>query len=794
MSTDRRRSATGIAPWIVLAALVAPQVVRSQQARVSVIPAPLTVETQTGEFTVSAGVPIALAGEMNEADRTEARWIANNLAGLLHRTAGLELSFSSQAHPGGAKPGITLKLLPGQSADATVQEKESYDLDVAHTGIVISAHNTAGLFYGTVTLWQLLTQTPGHRGPVTLSDVHIHDQPRLAWRGVMLDSARHFQSAEFVEQIIDWMSLHKLNTFHWHLADDQGWRIEIKKYPRLTQIGAWRVDAGHANQMDIDPRTKKPRLYGGFYTQQQIREIVAYAAKRNITIVPEIEMPGHAAAPIAAYPQLGSSPTPPKAPVSTYGIHTSLYNLDDSTFSFLEDVLTEVMALFPSQYIHVGGDEAIKDEWKANPAIQAKMHALGLTSEDQLQSYFIQRIEKFLNAHGRRLIGWDEILEGGLAPNAAVMSWRGIQGGVTAAKAGHDVVITPARPLYLNYRQSDLPDEPSGRAPINSLKDFYTFEPVLPDQLTPEQRTHIIGVQGSLWTEYVRTPPRVEHMLFPRLAALGESGWTSPQQRNFQDFLARLVPEFARYQTLGIHPANSVFEVRAAKQLDAAGNKVQVALSNQESFGEIRFTTDGTPVNAHSPVYQAPVTLPLPSVLHAGTFYDGRLATPAIAETLNPLTMRRRNSLELQLCSDNPAIQIEDDGPLHGERTTFLVNYMNPCWIYKAADLTGITNIAVGVGQLPFNFALGAGQKPMLRQPATRDGELQVYEKTCTGNPIATIPLAPATHSDGVTRLAAALPAMTGTHDLCFTFTRPTADPLWAIDWVQLVPQGIQTK
>jgi len=730
---------------------------------------------------------VAFAGEINASDRAEANWIASNLTLLLRRTAGLEMSLSQ--HPAGTKPGITLELLSEPSADLTVQAKESYDLDVAPRGIVISARNTAGLFYGTITLWQLLTQTPDHRGPVILNDVHIHDEPRLAWRGVMLDSARHFQSPQFVEQILDWMALHKLNTFHWHLADDQGWRIEIRKYPRLTQVGAWRVEAGHANQMDIDPATRKPRLYGGFYTQQQIRKIVAYAGKRNITIVPEIEMPGHASAPIAAYPQLGSSATPPTAPRSTYGIHSDLYNLDDATFSFLEDVLTEVMALFPSQYIHVGGDEAIKDQWKANPAIQAKMHELGLANEDQLQSYFIQRIEKFLNAHQRRLIGWDEILEGGLAQNAAVMSWHGVAGGVTAAKAGHDVVITPARPLYLNYRQSDLADETSGRAPINSLKDFYNFEPVLPDQLTPAERTHIIGVQGSLWTEYVRTPPLIERMLFPRLAALGELGWSSPQQRNFPDFLARLVPEFARYKTLGIHPANSVFEVRVAKQLDAAASKVEVSLSNQEAFGEIRFTTDGTPVTSKSPAYQGPVTLPLLSVLHAGTFYNGRLATPAIEETLNALTVRRRNSLQLQLCSDNPAIQIEDDAPLNGARAVFLINYMTPCWIYKGADLTGITSLEAGVGQLPFNFALGNNQKPTLLKPSTPYGELEVFETACTGKPIAVLPLEPATHSDAVTKLAAALPVMTGAHDLCLTFTRPTPDPMWAIDWVQLVPK-----
>lgn len=767
-------------------ALFTPQLIWAQQAQVSVIPQPLSVETGTGDLMVRSGMTIALAESMKDQDQAEARWIADYLRSLLQRTAGLDISLAPQKNHLAPQPGITLQLLPEQSSNPSVQAKESYDLDVSQKGIVISAQNTAGLFYGAVTLWQLLTQTPDHRGPVLLHAVHIHDAPRFAWRGFMLDSARHFQSPQFVEQVIDWMALHKLNTLHWHLTDDQGWRIEIKQYPRLTQIGAWRVEAGHANQVNIDPATGKPRLYGGYYTQQQIREIVAYAARRNVTIVPEIEMPGHASASIAAYPQLGSTNTPPLTPMSTYGVHLNLYNVDDSTFTFLENVLTEVMELFPSEYIHVGGDEAVKDQWKSNPAIQARMHQLGITNEDALQSYFTQRIGTFLNAHHRRLIGWDEILEGGIAPNATVMSWRGVQGGITAAKAGHDAVLSPDRPLYLNYRQSDAPDEPAGRAPLNTLKDIYTFQPTPAGEFTPQESAHIIGVQANLWTEYVRSDPQIEHMIFPRFAALAEVGWSSPERMNWPDFLARLVPQLARDQALGIHPAYSVFEVRVAKRLDAAHNKVQLSLSNQEEFGKIRFTTNGAPVNAESPVYKKPITLPLPSVLHAATFYNGAAVAPAVDEDLNSLTVRRRTSPELQLCSPSPALQIEDDAPLHGKHAVFLINYMNPCWIYKDAELRGITGIQVAVGQLPFNFAMGDHPMPAFRKSTTPYGELEVFESSCTGKPIASLSLEPAARNDAVTRLAADLPAMTGSHDLCFTFARPTLDPVWAIDWVQL--------
>ena len=769
--------------------LINPNSAWGQQTRVSVIPEPLSVEAKIGDLTVRSGMMIAVEGAVKEPDRAEAGWIATYLSDLLQRTAGLHIPVLSERDHPASTPRITLALLPGESSALSVQERESYDLDVSHEGIMIRARTTAGLFYGAVTVWQLVTQTPEHRGPVTLAAVHIYDKPRFAWRGVMLDSARHFQSEQFVEQVIDWMALHKLNTLHWHLTDDQGWRIEIKKYPRLTQIGAWRVDAGHANETDIDPATGKPRLYGGYYTQQQIRDVVAYASQRNVTIVPEIEMPGHATAPIAAYPQYGSTASPPTAPASEYGILPNLYNVDDATFSFLEDVLTEVMALFPSEYIHVGGDEAIKDQWRSNPAIQAKMHELGITNEDALQSYFTQRIEKFLNAHQRRLIGWDEILEGGIAPNATVMSWRGVNGGITAAKAGHDAVLSPTRPLYLNYRQSDLLDEPAGRVPLNTLKDVYTFEPV-PANLTPEESAHIIGVQANLWTEYVRSDPQVEHMLFPRLAALAEVGWAPPQQRSWPDFLARLVPQFSRYSALGIYPADSVFEVRVAKQLAAGDDKVKVSLSNQAEFGEIRVATDGSAVNTGSPVYTGPLTVPLPSVLHAGTFYDGVLATPEIDETLNRFMVRRRSSEELQLCTSDPAIQIEDDAPLGGKHAVFLVNYVNPCWIYKSADLNGIKEIEVAVGQLPFNFAFANHAKPVPRKPSTPYGELEVFDTSCTGKQLANISLEPAIHNDAVTTIAAPFPAMTGTRDLCFTFTRPALDPMWVIDWVQLVPQS----
>ena len=311
----------------------------------------------------------------------------------------------------------------------------------------------------------------------------------------MLDSVRHFQSPQFVMRFIDWMALHKLNVLHWHLTDDQGWRLEIKKYPRLTQVGAWRVPAGQAAAADIDPATGHPRLYGGFYTQDDVRRIVAHAANRNVTIVPEIDMPGHATAAIVAYPQLGVADHPPGAVPADWGLYPNLYNVDDSTFSFLDDVLDEVMALFPGEYVHIGGDEVVKDQWKASPRVQARMRELHVADEQALQSYFIQRIEKYVNARGRRIVGWDEILEGGIAQNATVMSWRGLDGAVTAVRAGHDAVLSPWPTLYFDNRQGTGSGEPPGRAKVISLHDVYDFDP-MPAGIAAESAPAHPGIAG----------------------------------------------------------------------------------------------------------------------------------------------------------------------------------------------------------------------------------------------------------------------------------------------------------
>jgi len=351
---------------------------------------------------------------------------------------------------------------------------EAYRLEASSQRITITAGTPTGLLYGGITLWQSL---PLHAGKVTaVPAMTITDTPRFGWRGIMLDSARHFQSPEFIRHFIDWMALHKLNVLHWHLTDDQAWRIEIKKYPELTAKGAWRVPAGPAARSDIDPATGRPRLYGGYYSQDMVRSIVAYAAGRGITIVPEIEMPGHASAAVAAYPQLGATTAQAIAEVpSDWGIYANVYSPEEGTFEFLEGVLGDVMALFPGKYIHVGGDEVVKDQWKQSPAAQARMRELGITDPVALQTYFTQRIARYLEAHGRRLVGWDEVLEPGLPPAAVVMSWRGIDGALAAAAKDYDTVLSPWPTLYFDNRQGEGNDEPPGRGRTISVEDVYRF-------------------------------------------------------------------------------------------------------------------------------------------------------------------------------------------------------------------------------------------------------------------------------------------------------------------------------
>jgi hexosaminidase len=611
--------------------------------------------------------------------------------------------------------------------------------------------------------------------------VVIHDGPSFRWRGLMLDSARHFQSPGFVRRLIDWMAVNKLNTLHWHLVDDQGWRLEIKKYPRLTDVGAWRVPATASGAPPL------PRV-GGYYTQNEIREIVAYAAARNITIVPEIEMPGHALSAIRAYPQFGTGAPIPPGVESDWGVFPWLYNIDDGTFTFLQDVLTEVMELFPSRYIHVGGDEAVKDQWKASPKIQGQMKALGIRSEDELQSWFVSRIGRFLEAHGRRVIGWDEILQGGIPKDATVLSWQGAAGAIAAAKAGHDSVLSPAPILYFDNRQGFGAIEPPGRGNLVDLANVYDFNP-LPAELTAAQRRHILGLQANLWTEHVRTEPRAAWNLFPRASAVAEIGWSHPAKPDFAGFIDRLVPQIERMKALGLDPAASAFAVTASTDFTPPANRAQIALSNQSGL-ELRYTLDGTTPTNKSPLYRSPLMLAFPTRLRAASFYGDRPMPGALDELVDAQSVRRHSDEELRTCTDKVRLALEDDFSTGDKRAVFVTDIFNPCWMYEKAPLAGARQIAISVGQVPFNFQVGKDIEQIhFRSPATLAGEFEVRAGSCDGERVAVLPLAPAVHNPGVTRLVAPMEARPGVQDLCITYTATGVSPMWAIDSVELLTQ-----
>ncbi|MBC8026211.1 MAG: family 20 glycosylhydrolase [Steroidobacteraceae bacterium] len=535
--------------------------------RVAVIPAPLEVASADGAFEYGPGTRVTFEGEGAES-------AARSFVSFVQSTQGIALEI-------GEPKGATDTILFALNANAPNAAAEGYTLRVTPEGVTVAAREARGLFYGGVTLWQLMSSRKDSKGIPAMT---ITDSPRFKWRGLMLDSARHFQSPDYIKKFIDWMSLHKLNVLHWHLVDDQAWRLEIKKYPKLTSVGAWRVPAGQAPAADIDPATRKPRQIGGFYTQDEVRDLVAYAAARHVTIVPEIEMPGHASAAVVAYPELGVSRNLPKAVPSDWGIYTTLFNTDDATFKFLEDVLAETIELFPSEYIHVGGDEAWKDEWIASPKIQAHIKKLGLKDEHELQSYFIQRIGKFIDSKGRKLIGWDEILEGGLAPNATVMSWRGIDGAVAAANAGHDTVLSPAPDLYIDHWQS-RGDYSPGRSETLSLEMVYNFNPV-PEKITPAQEKHILGLQANLWAEMMRSEDRVTYQAYPRVAALAEVAWSAKSKINWKDFEKRMPAQLARYDALGIGYAKEIPlpapdpKTRVSHELDLCGGGYVLSLED----------------------------------------------------------------------------------------------------------------------------------------------------------------------------------------------------------------------
>ncbi|MFI8768501.1 beta-N-acetylhexosaminidase [Streptomyces sp. NPDC053792] len=507
------------------------------------IPAPLSVEHQGSGHRSLDALTTLDAGPGTEST---ARWLRTALGAA----TGLPLADGSGPHA------IRLRI---SEEVAREYGPEGYRLAVGDTSVVIEGGGPAGAFWGAQTLRQLLGPEAYRKAPVTDGDrdlplVTVEDRPRFGWRGLLLDVSRHFMPKDDVLRYLDLLAAHKLNVFHFHLTDDQGWRIEIERYPKLTEVGAWRARTKWGHR--ASPLwTETP--HGGFYTQDDIREIVAYAAERHITVVPEIDLPGHAQAAIAAHPELGNTDVVDTAALTvwdTWGVNPNVLAPTEAVLRFYEGVLEEVLGLFPSTFVHIGGDECPKDQWKASPAAQARIKELGLADEDELQSWFIRHFDRWLTARGRRLIGWDEILEGGLAEGAAVSSWRGYAGGIAAAEAGHDVVMCPEQHVYLDHRQAPGEDEPMPIGYVRTLEDVYRFEPV-PPGLAPEAAAHILGTQANVWTEVMENRSRVDYQVFPRLAAFAEVAWSAlpaPEARDFPGFARRMSTHYRRLDALGV--------------------------------------------------------------------------------------------------------------------------------------------------------------------------------------------------------------------------------------------------
>ncbi len=600
---------------------------------ITITPKPFATQPGSGSFQLDATTSLVTVG--NDATLSKTAAI---MAERLRVVTGLPLLIK----PGKGTEQNAIMLRTAKGKEQTLDG--AYQLQIAPQRITIESSTSAGIFYGLQSLTQLISATRAgtpsslqstihnQQSPISLVSAKILDSPRFGWRGMHLDVSRHFFPKEFVKTYIDMLAMHKMNVFHWHLVDDHGWRIEIKKYPKLTEVGAWRVDREH---LDWNVRTEQQpgeaATYGGFYTQEEIREIVQYAADRHITVVPEIEMPAHVRSVLAAYPQFSCSGKPLTVPTGTYWPCIDIYCAgNDSVFAFLEDVLEEVMALFPGTYIHVGGDEADKTAWKACPKCQERMKQEGLQNEHELQSYFIKRMERFIVSRDRRLIGWDEILEGGLAPEATVMSWRGIVGGVEAARQGHDVVMTPTDFCYFDYYQGTPAFEPRAIGGYVPLKKVYSYEPI-PDSLTAEEAKHVLGAQANLWSEFIPTPAHAQYMALPRMAAIAEVAWSPKESKDWNDFSRRVEPLMSLYERFGYNYANSAYLVNISLAIDSLARTAKFVLETEIAAVDIRYTLDGTDPTAMSPVYAAPIEVTSSATLRAGSF-RGTERLSAIAE------------------------------------------------------------------------------------------------------------------------------------------------------------------
>jgi hexosaminidase len=575
----------------------------STTQRSAIIPQPVSYQVESGTFHLSAQT--RLTGTVSPEFLHLFQQTITSVTGLTLPTGTVKSNASIQL----------------QIDSARVPKSEGYQLHITPNTITLTGHNETGLFYGLQTLVQLLDQS--RNSSFRLPAARIDDYPRFSYRGMHLDVSRHMFPVAFLKKYIDLLALYKFNTFHWHLTDDQGWRIDIKRYPELQKIAAYRKETliGHKKEL---PHRFDGKRYGGYYTQDEVRDLVRYATQRHITVIPEIEMPGHALAALSAKPELGclkpdGSPGGPYQAATFWGIFDDVYCAgNDSTFTFLENVLDEVIQLFPSTYIHIGGDECPKTRWKTCARCQARIKDEHLKDEHELQSYVIRRIERHLNSKGRQIIGWDEILEGGLSPGATVMSWQGIQGGIEAMRQRHDAIMTPEPYVYFDYYQSLYPTEPLTAAGYTPLSKTYSYEPI-PADLKADEEKYLKGVQGNAWSEYMDSPEKAEYMIFPRALAVAEVGWSQRQQRNYPDFLRRLRIHEPLLTRRNIQYADRFDELTDSVTVNANGT-LQLALSTTLPDATVHYTTNGQAPTTKSLVYTNPVTIAKSVVIKAAVF------------------------------------------------------------------------------------------------------------------------------------------------------------------------------
>ncbi|MGK2912115.1 MAG: beta-N-acetylhexosaminidase [Sphingobium sp.] len=735
------------------------------QTSVPLIPMPATIMPGNGTTRIMSGSTIAAPAD-DKGAATAARLMIDRVR--------IDRGLTLRQGEGGA-----IAIL----RDPSVAGDEAYRLTIDANGATIRASGDRGLLWGAMTLAQLLSPDAAHGQPVTLSAMTITDAPRFRWRGLMMDVTRNFQPIETLYPIVDTMSAQKLNVLHIHLTDDQGWRVEIKRYPKLTEVGGWRTpqSAGGAPGAKV----------GGFYTQEQLKALVAYAAERGITIVPEIDLPGHAQAAVAAYPEevgvLGDRPEVGH----DWGVNPWLFSPSPRSMAFVRNVLDELVDIFPSTFIHVGGDEAVKDQWERSPEVQAQMKALGLKTENQMQGWVIAELGKHLASKGRRLIGWDEILEGDVPTSASVMSWRGEKGAVEAANKGHDVVLSPAPDLYLDSLQSDRSDEPPGRLSIQTLKQVYSYDPA-PAGIDAARTGHILGAQANAWSEYLATAKQKEHAIFPRLSAVAEFTWSPKDKRDWTGFVSRLEPQMLRYERENIAAADSAFAVNfrmSGSRGDALRTgRLTLAMDTQAGAGTIRYSNGAAP-SVKSPAYSQPLTVKVGGKITAAAYLgDGRAAAAPRRFDASRAVLLSANASDLAACPKGAlGLRVPLVAGQESDSPAFNVNIFDTCTQWVNAPLGEAKDVTVQVARLPRNYGLAHEESALRAHYAvTAHGELVMRAGGCDGAVVGTFPLPDPNTAPNRLMFNAPIKDQKGDAALCFQFTSPLSDPFYAVEAVTL--------